>query len=146
MYSLDFPFAKRFASLKPVVFSVIGRKYLGQPTRGGAASGGDHENEAKKIYYRLSAGDHYHLASCYLLDKDTRSMRKDAAVQKGYKPCGYCSTADLAVVAVTAKGKNYHAPDCYHIGGSVTTVTWDDIERLGLLPCEICVGGGGWFG
>lgn len=148
LYELSFPFNSRFASLRPVMVSVTGRKFVGQKLAGDAdGSGTDNEqNDVSGIYYRIQNGTHYHTASCYLIDKTLSTMTKSEAQTQGYAACVYCKDHVGQVVVVTNGGTRYHAPDCYHIGGQISTITWDEICQHGYQPCQICIGGGEWFG
>ena len=147
-YERTFPFRSTFASLKPVMIHAVARKYVGRPTQGDGSGGGQDAGEESetRVYYRLRNGTHYHLASCYMLDKATSSVSRTTAEARGYQPCGFCHPETLSVVTITEAGTKYHSADCYHIGGSVTQVTWEEIQECGYQPCAICIGGGGWFG
>lgn len=144
-YERDFPFARSFATLKPVWIHVLARKYTGRPTVGSAGAADGNENEEEQTYYRLRNGNHYHLGSCYMLDKDVKTISREAALKQGYSACPFCHPESLSQVVITGSGTRFHADWCYHIGGSVSIVTWQEIQEKGYLPCAICIGGGEWF-
>ncbi len=146
VYQREFPFARRFASLDPVYIQAVGRRFVGQKTQGRSDEDADETEEESKIYYRILNGNHYHIASCYLLDKEIRAMSRQEAEQKGYTACRYCGAQYIEQVVVTEGGTRYHVPSCYHVGGASERITWEEIQRMGYLPCSICIGGGEWFG
>ena len=148
LYELTFPFSSRFASLRPVMISVTGRKYTGCKLSGDSEQAGsrNEQEDISGIYYRIQNGTHYHTASCYLIDKKLRTVSKSEAQAQGYSACVYCKDHVGNAVVVTDGGTRYHAPDCYHIGGQISAITWDEVCEHGYQPCQICIGGGEWFG
>lgn len=96
------------------------------------------EEEDEEQVYRIGNGEHYHKASCFLIDKEIHELSLWDAQEQGYAACKRCKAYESTTVWVTSGGEAYHTATCSYLFPELTAMTVDEAKKLGLEECILC--------
>lgn len=123
--------------------SKVTRAFFGASDSASSSSKGNSE-EAEDRVYQIGNGMHYHVMSCFLIDKQKTSLTQSEAQGKGLLPCSLCGGGSGTVYA-TSGGDRYHTSSCSVLFPNLKGMTKGEAMAQGLTPCGLCYGNNEYF-
>lgn len=123
--------------------SKVTRAFFGAEDSASSVSKGNEEKNEDTVY-QIGSGVHYHVMSCFLIDKQKSTMTVSEAEGKGLLPCSLCGGGS-GVVYATNGGDRYHTHSCSVLFPDLKGMTLSQAMAAGLTPCGLCYGNTTYF-